>query len=165
MANNNGNILNELASAMRCRDHQLTAMALRALAQHGYTSLAEVESTIDCELLAIRGIGPGRLGAIRQLTQPDWRPPSRQAVRTARRLLHTTQLALRFWSVEELESALQGTKPAQPENRPAETQLSIEAFASATQEAADHHDLDALKQIVQRASELANHNQETGGDR
>ena len=105
MANNNGrgNVLYELAKVMRGMDRHLTATALYALARHGYSTLAEVEAVTDCELLAIGGIGPGRLGAIRRLISPDWQPPSRQATNTARRLLYTAQLALRFWSVEDLE--------------------------------------------------------------
>ena len=164
--NNNGddNVLYELAKVMRGMDRHLTATALYALAKQGYTSLAEVERVTDCELLAIGGIGPGRLGAVRRLTRPDWQLPSRQAIRTARRLLHTTQLALRFWSVQDLEGALEGAKPATTGNGSAETRLSLEAFASTVHEASDHHDLDVLKHIVRRAGELAGHKEETGGD-
>jgi len=179
MTNNNGNILYELAKAMRGQGGHLTAMALRALAQHGYTNLAEVEAAVDCELLAIAGIGPGRLGAIRRLTRPGWQPPSRKAIRTAGRLLSTAQLALRFWSIEDLESTLTGArsgavgdklvaagdKPVAVEDRPVETRLSLDAFAGAACEAADHHEPDELLRIVQRAGELAGHNDERADQR
>jgi hypothetical protein len=166
MANNNGNdnVLYELAKVMRGMDRHLTATALHALARHGYGSLAEVEAVTDCELLAIGGIGPGRLGAIRRLSQPDWQPPSRQALHTARRLMHTARLALRFWSVEDLEGSLQGAGPATTRDGPAETRLSLDAFSSAAREAANNHDLDVLMRIVRRAGELADHKRGIRGD-
>jgi len=154
MTNNNDNILYELAKAMRGQGGHLTAMALRALARHGYTSLAEVDGVTDCELLAIGGIGPDRLGAIRRLTRPDWQPPSRQAIRTAGRLLSAAQLALHFWSVEDLKAILGGNKLAAGKDKPIETELSLKAFANAASEAASHHDPAELLRIVQRAGAL-----------
>jgi hypothetical protein len=162
--NNNGddNVLYELAKVMRGMDRHLTATALHALAKQGFTSLAEVEGVTDCELLAIGGIGPDRLGAIRRLTQPDWQPPSRRAIRAASRLLSAAQLALRFWGIEDLEATLAGDKPVAAGDKPIETRLSLEAFAGAAREAADHHKPDTLKQIVQRASMLAGHDERIG---
>lgn len=160
--NGNGNLLCELAKAMPARERHLTAMALRRLAKHGYTSLAEVEKATDWELLAIDGIGLSRLAAIRHLTWPGWRLPSRRAILTAGRLLSTARLALRFWSIEDLEAALTGAEPVVRENRPAETRLSMEAFTGAAREASDHHEPDVIRHIVQRASLLTGHGKGNG---
>ena len=157
MINDNGNVLYDLAQAMTAGDRHLTATALRRLAQKGYTSLAEVDQVSDWELLAIPGIGLGLLGAIRRLTRSDWQPPSRQAVKTAERFLYATRLALRFWSVEDLEATIQGAGPAVVGSTPAETRLTIEAFAGAVREALPHHESDELIQIVQRVRVLASH--------
>lgn len=160
MVNDNGNVLYNLAQVMAVQDH-LTATALRRLAQKGYTCLAEVDQISDWELLAIRGIGLGRLGAIRRLTRPEWQLPSKQAIRTAEQFLSTAQLALRFWSVEDLESAIQGARPAVTESTTAESRLTIEAFATAAREALHHHEPGEMIQIVRRAKVLNSHNRKT----
>jgi len=158
MVNDNGNVLYNLAQVMAVQEQHLTATALRRLAQTGYTCLAEVDQVSDWELLAIPGIGPGRLEAIRRLTRPEWRPPSKQAIRTGERFLSAAQLALRFWKVEDLESAVQGTRPTAAEGTTAEGRLTIEAFASAAREALHHHAPEEMIQIVHRAKVLISHN-------
>ena len=163
MANDNGNtnVLYELAQALPAGHGYLTAMALRQLARHGFTSLAQVEGASDWELLALNGIGPERLAAIRRLTRPDWQPPSTQAISTAQRLLATAQLALRFWRVEDLEATLAGADPRATDDGRPESRLSMDAFASAVREASEHHAPDLLRQILQRASTLVGHNAKT----
>ena len=162
MDNNNGDLLYELAMALPPEERHLTAMALRCLARHGFTSLAEVEAATDSELLAIGGIGLGRLAALRRLTQPDWQLPSRRAMRTARWLFSAAQLALRFWSIEQLEAALTGAAPATTKNESIETRLSMAAFAGAVREASRHHEPDVLRHIVQRANSLTDSNGRIG---
>jgi hypothetical protein len=153
MMNDNSNILYDLAQALAVQDRRGTAIALRTLARNGYTNLEEVEQAADFELLAIGGIGPGRLAAVRRLTRPGWQPPSRQAVRTATRLFSAAQLALRFWRVEDLEAVLTG--PVQlptMEDQPVEAQLSLEALTCVAGEASAHHEPDALLRLVRRAA-------------
>lgn len=158
----NENLLYELAMALPYEERHLAAMALRCLARHGYTSLTEIELATDWELLTVNGIGLGRLAALRRLIQPDWQLPSRQARRTARCLLSAAQLALHFWSVDDLEAALTGAVPPGTENAPLETRLSMAAFTGAAREASHHHEPDALRRIVQRASLLADSDDGSG---
>jgi len=132
------NMLYKLAETVATADDLLTLVALRKLAQAGYTSLDEVDSASDWILLSIPGLGVGRLGAVRRLTRPDWQPPSPQAIKAADRFLVTAQFALRFWPVETLLGLVQGSAPAVSTDQPADGRLAVKLLSEATYSALCH---------------------------
>jgi hypothetical protein len=132
------NVLYELAETMAIADGLSTAVALRKLAQAGYGSLDEVDSASDWILLSIPGLGVGRLGAVRQLTRPDWQPPSPQAIKAADRFLLAARLALCSWPVEALLGVVQGSPPAASADQPADKRLALELMSEATYSALCH---------------------------
>lgn len=153
---NSNNLLCDLAKAMPARDRHQTAVALRCLARHGFTSLDAIEQATDCELLAVSGIGIERLGAVRRLTQPQWQPPSRTAINLAGRFLWASQLALRYWRVEDLEGVFDGDYPTTSPGAPLEARLSLDAYRQAVQEAVPHHGPAGLRHILRRANAIVN---------
>lgn len=129
------NMLYELAQATAASGDRAVATALRRLAQAGYDNLSEVDGVSDWTLLSISGIGVERLRAVRQLTRPDWQPPSSLAIKAAGRFLSAVQFALRFWLPETLASMIAGSVPQVAEDRPHESHWAIELFSSAVSEA------------------------------
>ena len=132
------NVLYELAEAMAIADELSTATALRKLAQAGYGSLDEVDSSSDWILLSIPGLGVGRLGAVRRLTRPDWQPPSPQAIKAVDRFLSAARLALRLWPVEALLGVVQGSSLSRAADKPADERLALELLAEAAYSALCH---------------------------
>lgn len=144
-------LLWELARNMASQDRCLAAAALRKLVPAGYATLAEVDAASDWVLLATPGIGPGRLGVLRRLIQPDWQPPSHKAIKAAQRFLSTARLALRFWPVETVEEVIKGSVPELYTGCSVERRLSLELFAEASQRALRHGEkeewLETLSQL------------------
>lgn len=145
------NVLYELAQSMASDGGLAAAVALRKLAWAGYTNLDEVDSTSDWILLAIRGLGVTRLGAVRRLTRPDWQPPSPNAVRAINRFLSAARLALRFWPAETLASVILGSQVVLPPNQPYERRLAVELLSRATHMALNYCRPDELMQIFRAA--------------
>lgn len=145
------NVLYELAQSMASDGGLAAAVALRKLAWAGYTNLDEVDSTPDWILLAIRGLGVTRLGAVRRLTRPDWQPPSPNAVRAINRFLSAARLALRFWPAETLASVILGSEVVLPPDQPYERRLAVELLSRATHIALSYCRPDELMQIFRAA--------------
>jgi hypothetical protein len=145
------NALHELARAMTAGGRHSTAAALRKLAHAGYTTLEQVESTPDWILLAIRGIGVGRLGEVRRLTRPDWQPPSPQAIQTANWFLSATRFALRYWPLETLASWIWGSAPAMIDRVSVERQLALDVFSQASRKALSHCTPQDLNEMLRLA--------------
>lgn len=141
------NVLYELAQAMATNYGQ-SAIALRKLAQAGYGSLNEVNSTSDWMLLSIPGLGVGRLSAVRRLTRLDWQPPSPQAVKAVNRFVSAARLALRYWPPEALASLVQDSISVSPSRESYERRLTIECFSRATRHALNYSPPDELTEIV-----------------
>lgn len=144
-------LLYELAQAMtagKCHD---TAVALRRLAQAGYTSLEQVDRAPDWVLLATPGLGVNRLRAVRQLTRSDWQPPSGRAVEAASRFLAAVRFALRFWPSNVLVEVIRGTIPASIPRRPAEKSLALRLFSQAAEAASNHCSKVELVQAIKLA--------------
>jgi hypothetical protein len=144
------NLLYDLAQAMAMSNRHLAAAALRKLGQAGYTSLEEIDRASDWVLLAIPGIGVGRLGEVRRLTRPDWQPPSEQAVKAADDFLATVQFALRFWPVEALVGVIQGSAPAVPVGQPVDKRLALDLLSQATNRAVYHCSIEDLVEALRQ---------------
>lgn len=145
------NVLYELAQAMATNDGQSAAVALRKLAQAGYGSLDEVDSTSDWTLLSIPGLGVGRLGAIRRLTRLDWQPPSPQAVKAINRFVSAARLALRFWSLEALLDVITGSPPRVSKDQLAAKRLALDLFGDAAHRALCHCSSEELTEALSHA--------------
>jgi hypothetical protein len=145
------NVLLELAQAMVSIESYPTAIALRKLAQAGYTTLEQVDSASDWVLLAIPGIGVYRLGAVRRLIRPEWEPPSSQAAKAADRFLSAARFALRFWPVETLESVIRGSTTSPANARPVEKRLAMELFTQAVCKASRHCEAEELVRALGQA--------------
>ena len=143
------NVLYELAQTMATDGEHSAAVALRKLAQAGYTNLDEVDNASDWTLLSIPGLGVGRLGAIRQLTRSTWHSPSRRAVKVVSRFIAAARLAVRFWPRETLVSLLQGSILVGSSGQPYERRLALECFSRAAHQALNHCPPDDLVKIVQ----------------
>jgi hypothetical protein len=142
------NVLYELAQAMATTDGHSAAVALRKLAQAGYSSLDEVDSASDWTLLSIPGLGVGRLGAVRRLTRLDWQPPSPQAVKAVSRFVSTAQVARRFWPPETLMALIQGSAPVKVAGGPVERRLALDVFYQAVRRALSYCAPQELIQIL-----------------
>jgi hypothetical protein len=146
------NTLYAMAQTMSSREDYPTAVALRKLAWAGYTSLEQVDRASDWMLLAIPGVGVGRLTAIRRLIRPDWQPPRSRLFKVAERFLSAARFALRFWPVEDLEGVIQGSVSLPAGDSPIEKRLSLEQFAQATRKALRHREAEvwvpALRQVA-----------------
>lgn len=129
------NVLYQLAQTLAGGGHHSTAAALRLLAQAGYATLEQVDEVSDWVLLSIRGIGVGRLKEVRQLTRPDWQPPSPQAIHAANWFLSAAQFALRYWPLEALASLIRGSAPAGSNGGPVEKRLALDLFSQAVRKA------------------------------
>ncbi|MBN1815122.1 MAG: hypothetical protein JXA14_25035, partial [Anaerolineae bacterium] len=129
------NMLNELARTMTAGGRHSTAIALRKLAQAGYTSLEQVDNTSDWVLLAIPGIREGRLGEVRRLCRPDWQPPSAQAIRASNWFLSATRFAFRYWPLEILASVLLGSEAVTCNGESVDKRLALDVFARAAEHA------------------------------
>jgi len=112
-----------------------TAIALRKLAQAGYTNLEQVDNTSDWVLLATPGIRQNRLGEVRRLCRPTWQPPSSQAVRAANWFLAAVQFALRHWPVKALVAVIQGSGVVMLNAESVDKRLALDVFASAAEHA------------------------------
>jgi hypothetical protein len=122
------------------------------LARAGYSSLEQVDSTSDCVILAIPGMGIGRLTAVRHLVRPDWQPPQPRLVKVVERFLSAARFALRFWSIDDLEAVIQGSVALPSDDRPVEKRLSLEQFAQSTRKALRHCQAEELVQALHQAS-------------
>lgn len=142
------NVLYELAQAMATTDGHSAAVALRKLAQAGYSSLDEVESASDWTLLSIPGLGVGRLGAVRRLTRLDWQPPSPQAVKAVSRFVSTAKVARRFWPSETLIALIQGSAPVKVTGEPVERRLALVVFSQAVHRALSYCPSQELIQLL-----------------
>jgi hypothetical protein len=145
------NVLYALAQTMSSREDYPIAVALRKLARAGYSSLEQVDRTSDWVLLAIPGMGIGRLTAVRRLVRPDWQPPQPRFVKVVERFLSAARLALRFWSIDDLEAVIQGSVALPSDDRPVEKRLSLEQFAQATRKALRHWEVEELVQALRQA--------------
>ena len=132
------NVLYQLAQTMTSGGRHLAAVALRLLAQAGYTTLEQVDAASDWVLLSIRGIGVGRLREVRLLTRADWEPPSPQAMHAANWFLSSARFALRYWPPETLASVVQGSSVGPVTDGPAEKRLAMEVFSHAVRQALRH---------------------------
>jgi hypothetical protein len=143
--------LYEMAQTMVGQEDYTTAVALRKLAQAGYATLEQVDSTSDWVLLATPGIGIHRLTAVRRLVRPDWQPPPSRMTKVAERFLSTARFALRFWPIEDLEAVLQDSVSLPAGDRPIEKRLSLQQFAQAARKALRHCGAEELVQALQQA--------------
>jgi hypothetical protein len=137
---------------MTASGRHATAIALRRLAQAGYTSLEQVDNTSDWVLLAIRGIRAGRLGHVRRLCRPEWQPPSSQAIRASNWFMSATQHALRYWSPETLASVLRGSAPTPSSAASVDERLALDVFAQAARHAQRYCRAVELIQALRQAS-------------
>ena len=144
-------VLYELAQTMVGQEDYPTAIALRKLAQAGYATLEQVDGTSDWVLLATPGIGIHRLTAVRRLVRPDWQPPRLGVIKIAQRFLSAARLALRFWSIEELEAVIQDSVSLPTVERPVEKRLSLDQFLQATRKALRHCEPEELGQALRQA--------------
>jgi hypothetical protein len=157
LLNTNGNnVLHQLARAMAAGGHPSTALALRKLAHTGYSTLDQVENTPDWILLAIPGIGVGRLGEVRRLTRPDWQPPLPQAIQAGSWFLSAAQFALRYWPLEILVSLVRGSTPPQVSGGAIERRIALDVFSKAAWKAQRYCDADELVQALWSAPALEN---------
>lgn len=147
----NDNLLYELAQALAASNDHATAIALRKLAQAGYTTLEQVDGISDWILLSIPGVGVKRLGAVRGLTRLDWHPPSPLAIETTGWFLSAAQFALRFWPSATLASVVRGFGKAIPIGRPAEKRLAMDVFSKAACKALCYCGAEELLQLLQLA--------------
>jgi len=146
------NVLYELAQTMAGQDNYPTAIALRKVAQAGYTTLEQVDGVSDWVLLAIPGIGIGRLGAVRRLVRPDWQSPSPKALKAAERFLSAARFARRFWPIEALEALVQSSTLPSTDDGPVEKRLALELFSQATRQALPNCDAEELLQALRQGS-------------
>ena len=145
---NGDNMLYELAQTMTAGGRHSAATALRKLAQAGYTSLEQVDSTSDWILLPIPGIGTKRLAEVRRLSRSSWQPPSSQAIQATRWFLSATQFALRYWTPETLASLVRGLTAAKSPGGPADKQLAIDVFSEAARKAQRYCSVEELVQAL-----------------
>ena len=148
----NENLLQELAHTLAASDDHATAIALRKLAQAGYTTLERVDGIPDWILLSIPGIGVKRLGAVRALTRTEWRPPSPQAIQVTSWYLSAVRFALRFWSPDILASLMRGPRPGIGVGQPVEARLALDVFDRAASEALGYCDAQELLQPLHEAN-------------
>lgn len=146
------NVLYQLAQTLAGGGRHSTAAALRLLAQAGYATLQQVDEASDWVLLSIRGIGVGRLKEVRQLTRPDWQPPSPQAVHAANWFLSSAQFALRYWPSETLASLIRGSALAAGNGEPVEKRLASDLFSQAVRKALYYCTAEELVRALQQAS-------------
>ena len=145
-------VLYEMAQTMVSQEDFPTAIALRKLAWAGYASLEQVDGVSDWVLLATPGIGIIRLTAVRRLVRPDWQPPQSRVIKVVERFLSAARFALRFWSLEDLESVIHGSVSLPAGDRPVEKRLSLEQFAQATRKALRHCQAEELVQTLKQAN-------------
>ena len=145
------NSLSQLAHILAGGGRQLPAVALRLLAQAGYTTLEEVDAVSDWVLLSIRGIGARRLREVRQLTRTDWQPPSAQSIQAANWFLSAAQFALRYWPSETLAALIRGTAPQVADVGPIDKRLAIDVFSHAVRQALRHCEAEELIQALRQA--------------
>jgi hypothetical protein len=152
MTGEKDNVLYELAQIVAANGGHSVAVALRKLAQAGYSSLDEVDSAPDWTLLSISGLGVGRLGAVRRLTRSDWQPPSPQAVKVVNRFISAAAVARRFWPPEILASLVRGsTLPRAISEGPLEKRVAIDVLCDAARKAQRHCETEDLVQAVWQA--------------
>ena len=160
------NSLSQLAHILAGGGRHSTAIALRLLAQAGYTTLEEVDAVSDWVLLSIRGIGARRLREVRQLTRTDWQPPSAQSIQAANWFLSAAQFALRYWPSETLAALIRGTAPQVADVGPIDKRLAIDVFSHAVRQALRHCEaeelIQALRQADSRSGECACQIREVG---
>ena len=145
------NALYQLSRVLAGGGRHSTAVALRLLAQAGYTTLEQVDAVSDWVLLSIRGIGATRLMEIRQLTRSDWQPPSAQSIQTANWFLAAAQFALRYWPPETLAFVIRGSTPSVADGAPLDKRLAIEVFSHAVRQALRHCEAEELIQALRQA--------------
>lgn len=146
------NVLYQLAQALAGGGHHSTAAALRLLAQAGYATLEQVDEISDWVLLSVRGIGVGRLKEVRQLTRPDWQPPSPQAIHAVNWFLSAAQFALRYWPPETLTSLIRGSAPRVGNGGPVEKRLALDLFSQAVRKALYYCRAEELVQALRQAA-------------
>jgi len=146
--NARGNLLYELAQTMATTDGHSAAVALRKLAQAGYTSLDQADKASDWVLLSIPGMGVGRLEALRRLTRANWRQPTAQAVKVVSRFLLAARSALRYWPAETLETLARGAALNGVQGHSFDSRLAIELFATAASRALAHCQAEELVEIL-----------------
>jgi hypothetical protein len=151
------NMLNELARTMTASGRHSTAIALRKLAQAGYTSLEQVDNTSDWVLLAIPGIREGRLGEVRRLCRPDWQPPSAQAIRAASWFLSAARLALRHWPPETLASVLRGSGAVPCNGESVDKRLALDILTHAAEHAQRYCKAEELIEAVWQTAGVEPH--------
>lgn len=147
----NKNLLQELAHTLAAGGDHSTAIALRSLAQAGYGTLEEVDRAPDLALLSLRGIGAGRLAAVRRLTRPDWSPPSQGAMEAVAWFLGAARFAVLFFSPSALSSAIldPATREILPTN--VDQRLAFDALSQAARRAAAYCTGDELIQLLEHA--------------
>jgi hypothetical protein len=145
------NLLYELAQTLAAGNDHSTAIALRKLAQAGYTTLQQVDGVPDYILLSIPGMGVKRLGAVRRLSRPDWQPPSRHAVQVSKWYLSAVRFALCFWPPDTLASVVRGSGPTIEATQPLEARLALDAFTRAASETLRYSDVQELLQPLHEA--------------
>ena len=147
------NVLYQLAQTLTGGGRHSTAVALRLLAQAGYTTLEQVDAVSDWVLLSIRGVGQRRLREVRLLTRTDWQPPAPQAIHAANWFLSSVQFALRYWPPETLASLIRGFVPRIVNGGPIEKRLAIDVLSHAVRQALRHCETEELVQALWQASQ------------
>ena len=147
----NDNLLYELSMTLAASGDHTTAIALRKLAQEGYTTLEQVDAAPDWNLLAIPRMGVKRMMAVRRLTRLAWRPPSPHVIEVANWFLSAARLALRLWPVATVESVIRGSERPSSRGGPVEKQIAMDSFALATQKAQLYCDVEELVQVLRHA--------------
>lgn len=145
------NALYQLSNVLAAGGRHSTAIALRLLAQAGYTTLEHVDAVSDWVLLSIRGIGVTRLMEVRRLTRNDWQPPSAQSIQAANWFLAAAQFALRYWPPETLASVIRGSTLRVADGAPHDKRLAIDVFSHAVRQALRHCEAEELIQALRQA--------------